>query len=203
MALATYTDLQASVASWLSRADLTDQIPDFIALAESAIGTDVRLRDQLTVTTLATVASQEYVALPTDWLEFKYIKHAGTALTYLPPDRIRGQNEAPGYYSSAQMMNYSIEGSRLLLSPAPAAVITLDVSYYAKLPALSATPTNYLLTKYPQIYLYKALANASRFLMDDQRAMYWDSQYEAEVQKAHGADLRALSSGSPLTVRTR
>ena len=37
MALANYSDLQSAVAGWLNRTDLTSQIPDFIALAESKL----------------------------------------------------------------------------------------------------------------------------------------------------------------------
>ena len=35
MALATYDNIAASIADWLNRSDLTDQIPDFITLASN------------------------------------------------------------------------------------------------------------------------------------------------------------------------
>ena len=44
MALANYADLTASVANWLNRTDLTAIIPDFVAMAESDISRDLRLR---------------------------------------------------------------------------------------------------------------------------------------------------------------
>ena len=37
MALSTYTDLQASVANWLHRSDLTAVIPDLVGLAEGRL----------------------------------------------------------------------------------------------------------------------------------------------------------------------
>ena len=43
MALTTYSELQAAVASWLHRDDLTAQIPDFIRLAEA----DMQVRAKL------------------------------------------------------------------------------------------------------------------------------------------------------------
>ena len=43
MALSSYSDLKASVASWLHRDDLTTQIPDFICLAEA----DMQVRAKL------------------------------------------------------------------------------------------------------------------------------------------------------------
>ena len=35
MAISNYTELKTAVANWLDRDDLTDRIPEFIALAES------------------------------------------------------------------------------------------------------------------------------------------------------------------------
>ena len=44
MALATYSDLKTSIANWLDRSDLTDVIPDFIALAETRHKRDFKIR---------------------------------------------------------------------------------------------------------------------------------------------------------------
>ena len=41
MGLSTYADLKASLADWLHRADLDPVIPDFIVLAEEAMGRDL------------------------------------------------------------------------------------------------------------------------------------------------------------------
>ena len=135
MALANYTDLQASVASWLNRADLTAQIPDFIALAESSIGNDVRLRDMVTTGTLTTVVAQNYVTLPADWLEFIDIRYGDKPLKLVSSNEITVRSS-----DTDTAMFYAIEGNRLLLAPVPNAVVTLDITYYARLPALSVTP---------------------------------------------------------------
>jgi len=44
MSLANYTDLLASVATWLNRTDLTSVIPDFVTLAEERIARDLAER---------------------------------------------------------------------------------------------------------------------------------------------------------------
>ena len=44
MALATYADLQGEIASWLRRADLSAEIPTFIALAEAQMNRRLRVR---------------------------------------------------------------------------------------------------------------------------------------------------------------
>ena len=54
MALANYADLQASVANWLHRADLTAVIPDFVAIAEARMSADLDARDMDITTSLST-----------------------------------------------------------------------------------------------------------------------------------------------------
>ena len=48
MPIATYTDLQSSVADWLNRSDLSAVIPTFIQLAEAKFNRELRTRDMLT-----------------------------------------------------------------------------------------------------------------------------------------------------------
>lgn len=198
MALSNYTDLQASVASWLNRTDLTAQIPDFIALAESSIGNDVRLRDMVTTGTLTTVVAQNYVNLPADWLEFVDIRYGDQPLKLVTSNEITVRSS-----DTDTAMFYAIEGNRLLLAPVPNAVVTLNITYYARLPALSNTATNAVLTKYPQIYLAKSLAWAFKYLMSADKAVLWEGLYKQAVSEAQSSDDAGNSSGSPLRIRTR
>ena len=198
MALTTYSELQASVASWLNRTDLTAQIPDFIALAESSIGTDVRLRDMVTTGTLTTVVAQNYVDLPADWLEFKDIRYGDQPLKLLSSNEITLRSS-----DTDTAMFYAVEGNRLLLAPVPNAVVSLDITYFARLPALSVTPTNAILTKYPQIYLAKSLCWAFKYMMSDDKAAVWEGLYKQAVSDATSSDDAGTFSGSPLRIRTR
>ena len=43
MAIGTYAELQTAVANWLDRDDLTDRIPEFIALAEAKMNRVLRI----------------------------------------------------------------------------------------------------------------------------------------------------------------
>lgn len=46
-----YSTLKQGIADWLARADLTSQIPTFIALAESRINRELRTRQMQTTVT--------------------------------------------------------------------------------------------------------------------------------------------------------
>ena len=67
MALANYTDLQASIADTLNRDDLTTKIPDFIAMAEGIMNRSVRhwrMEDRATA-----LLDTQYTALPLNFAE--------------------------------------------------------------------------------------------------------------------------------------
>jgi len=60
MAISTFAELKTAAANWLDRSDLTDRIPEFIALAEARFNRILRIRDMETVSTsISTVAGNE------------------------------------------------------------------------------------------------------------------------------------------------
>lgn len=196
--ISNFTELKAAVALYLHRTDMDAQIPDFITMAESSIANEVRLRDQVTISSAVTVPGQPYVALPADWLQFVYVSRDSCPLQYITPDALRSLSKESGNTS-----RYSIEGARLLLNPTPSGADTIDFAYYARIPALSVTPTNFLLTKHPQIYLSKALSWAFKFIMSEPQSSAWDAIYSQAIADAKSAENASLVSGSPLSIRVR
>jgi len=51
MAISTFAELKTAAANWLDRSDLTDRIPEFIALAEARFNRILRIRAMETVST--------------------------------------------------------------------------------------------------------------------------------------------------------
>lgn len=202
MALANYTDLQASLANWLHRTDLTAVIPDLIVLAEARLARDLRLRSQVVSTTLSTVANQRSVTFPTDWLEFENVTLVGNPDSNLVYVNIQYlDDQFPGNAATGKPVVCSIEGQALLLGPTPDAVYTISTLYYQRWPALATTPTNWLLSNHPSLYLFAALAEAAPFLQDDGRAALWEGKYAADVAKLQISDDAGQFSGSGLRVR--
>ena len=119
MALSNYTELQASLANWLNRSDLTTEIAnDFIVLTEKDFNSKLRVRKQISQTTITINA--ETANLPTGFLQVRdfYIL-SGTqkhSLTYMTPpqmDQIRGTN------TSGMPRVYTILGDTFRFSPKP------------------------------------------------------------------------------------
>lgn len=201
MALDTYTGLKAVVADYLARTDLTSQIPDFITLHESRMNKVLRTRHQETVDSAFTINSATE-ALPTDFLEartFILSSSPNVVLEYLSPTDLE-TTYASG--AAGKPLNFSIIGSNFKFGPSPDATYTGILTYYAKIPALSASnATNWLLTNYPDLYLYGTLLEAEPFLKNDSRIVTWMGMYDRAIAGLSQADERARWNGSPLSTR--
>lgn len=184
MALSTYTELQASVASWLNRSDLTAQIADFIALAEAVLKRRLRRK---TVRASVPVASAS-VSLPTDCAELRSISFVSSSLYRDLPIRIgtpeqlaetRARSAPTGRPIAAAVI-----AGQLVFAPAPDAVYTADLTYFQQLTPLSVgAPTNTLLTEAPDAYLFGALLQSAPYLEHDERIPVWQSKFDAAIDE--------------------
>ena len=67
MAVSTYTELKASIANWLNRSDLSDEIADdFIKLTEADYNAKLRIREMEQIDTVTINA--ETVTVPTGFI---------------------------------------------------------------------------------------------------------------------------------------
>ncbi len=202
MALSTYTDLQASIAAWLHRSDLTSVIPDFVALAEARIARDLRIRSMINSATIATVAGTQSASLPTGWLEFENVTLAASPdrnLNYVPIQHLNEKYPDNAYTGTPVV--YSVEGDTILFGPTPDTAYDVPVIYYKRFDALSTTPTNWLLTNHPSIYLMASLCESAPYIMDDARVALWEQKYAADVARLQQVDDQGQASGSVLRVR--
>jgi hypothetical protein len=197
MALDTYTNLQAAVASWLARADLTTQIPDFITLAEAKLNRTLRTR-QMEQRSTATAA--EYMELPTGFLEIRSIQTNGTP-QYTLEQRAPFELDALDDGVAGRPSRYCLLANQIRLAPVPDSTYTLELDYYEVIPPLASNSTNWLLAASPDIYLYGALLEAAIYILDDPRVPQWQAGYTQVINQLQTSDRRARWSGSPLQVR--
>lgn len=203
MAIANYSDLQASVAAWLNRTDLTAVIPDFVTLAEERIARDLRARRQLVNASLMTVAGVQFVTVPTDFLEAENIgissTNPPTALSVVTPEYM--DRRFPAGYNTGIPVVYSFLGNTIQFGPTPDAVYTVSLDYYQRL-SLAVTATNWLLTNHPGIYLNACLVEGSAYMMDLEKAQAYDARYRSAVDDLQNSDDRSVRSGSAMRVRS-
>ena len=200
MALDTYSNLKTSIASWLHRADLTSQIPDFINLCEVKFNRTLRL-STMEVRSTATL-DEQYEEVPTDFLEMRSIHVTGGSggmLAYLSPQQANDNYKTT---DTGIPRFYTIVDGSICFIPSPSGSFDMEMLYYKAIPALSdAATTNWMLTNHPDVYLYGSLKEAEAFIKNDPRLGIWKQQYEEAISQVMAADLRSRWSGSPMQIR--
>lgn len=197
MALANYTDLKATVASYLARADLTSEIPDFILMAEAKMNRLLKAQSMETKSAAFSI-NAEYVNVPTDFIEARNFYITSTSpdrvLRYMTPDQM-----TEAYDASGECSYYSVVGGQFRFAPPPAAIYTATLIYYIKIPAMASNATNWLLTAHPDAYLYGSLLEAESRIQNDPRIPLWKAAFDEAVAQINKVSNNSRFGGSMAT----
>lgn len=155
-AFADLLDLRTAVVEHVGRADIADVFPRLVALAEAAFSRRLRLRDQIATATLTFTGGA--APLPADFAEAIGLYDAsGAEYVAQPLQQVKTSGSSAFYaITGAQIVTYSGAGDRTL-------------EYYATIPTLTdggMTDTNWLLARYPGIYLYGVALEAAKYIKD-------------------------------------
>mgnify|MGYP003136349999 CR=1 FL=1 len=208
MAISTYSELKTAVANWINRDDLTDRIPEFIALAEARFNRMLRVSAMEGLYTADTVKAQRNYNLPPRYLQMRSLRlnrDPLVVLTYLTPemmDRVWA-GSAVGIPKA-----YTIKANDIFLGPAPSSVYEMEMDYFRKFDALSTSnATNWVMINAPDVYLYGSLLEAEPFIMNDKRMALWaasfykaidDIQLQNDKDRYSGSEMRVMNtSGYP------
>lgn len=184
MAIGTYTELQAAVAGRMNRGDLGSAVTEGIAACVGRLNRDLRHPEMVTVNT-SFAASARLTSLPTDYLQME----SPPILNYNGVQElefISGALDAriDDRRTSGIPKRYSIRGTKIELSPTPSGAFTLELSYFGAITQFSnGSDTNWLLTKYPDVYLYGSLVHTALLMMDDQRLNYYKPIFEEALSE--------------------
>lgn len=170
-----YTQLLEAIASWLHRNDLSTPAPTFVQLAEARLRRELRMSRFAGIATLTVLAGQSAVDLPADYLE-------GRALTGGSGDWTMRSAEALARLKAngSSDQDYTVVGGQIVLPFNVGGNTDLTLAYYKAITALTTTPTNWLLTNHPDVYLWPALAEAAVYTQDDAL----EAKYEARAARA-------------------
>ena len=187
MALDTYANLQTAIASWAwntGNADFTANVPDMIALLEARLNRELRVADMEATATITLTSGAG--TLPTDFLEARRVV-ANTApkavLQLVPPDF--ADDRFP--YNDAAYPRYcTIIGSTIKTYPTSTADLTL--AYFQRIPPLASNSTNWLLTKWPDVYLYGSLLEGADFMRDGEELQKFAARFSAAIESLRKSD---------------
>jgi hypothetical protein len=203
MALTTLADLNAEIGDWLNRDDITAKYPIFVRMVESRLhrilnGKEARVQSDISLTGPTFTLPTGIKELVSIWINSTVF--AGT-LDVVSPERLnfyRSQYQGVGipvYFANV--------GDTLTFVPAPDATYTATIIYDAELvPLVNAGDTNWVMTFYPDIYLFGTLMAAEAYLKNDERIALWEGQFEtalAELEKAR--DRAEYGANTPLVRR--
>ncbi len=194
-----YAGLQSAIASWSNRDDLTAQLPQFIEFAEARINRDLRHfgmenRAQATCT-------GPYFPLPCDWLQTIRVVCDGEPLRLI--DGVTMERMVAAGAGGTKTKYYRHSERNLQLYPVPNNA-TITMEYIGKVPPLSdAEPENWLLTEFPDIYLYACLMQVASFLADTEQLGVWGQGYGEAVLQANKSSTISEWSGTGLKVYSR
>ena len=206
MSLSTYAEVKTSIANWLNRSDLTDEIADdFIKLVESEYNSKLRIKAMLNSDSSFSIDA-ETVAVPSGFLQVRdfYIVQGAVkySLTYMAPTQM---DQIKGGSTTGRPNVYTILGDNFRFSPTPDTTYTATLNYYKAIAALSdSATTNYILTNHPGIYLYGSLYHAANFLggIDPSKLQNWLQLYQTGLERIERNDKEDQWSGSPLQTRS-
>ena len=203
MTITNFGTLKTAIADTLNRDDLTSVIPQFVSLAQAQFNRKIRSHRQITRGSLT--INTQFEALPADWLETIRITMDANpirVLTQISMDDLTRYRTAIDNTTDAPVY-FSHNGTDIELFPTPSTSFTGEITYYAKITALSAdADTNWLLTNNPDVYLYGSLVHTAPYLKDDARIALWAgllAQAMSEIED----ETAAARFGSPLRMRMR
>lgn len=185
-------------------------ITDVINEACREIARQHDLRQLETSSSVALVAGTQAYALPATFARprFTYIINPDDStkiefLNQISYDEFRDKYGIAASSTQADPVEYTIWGNvtaPLLVGPTPDQSITLWLDYYA-IPvdlaadgdsnALTADASANALTAPWHAVLYRAIARASRFMLEDERAAMFDHEYQIELDKVLAEQNRA------------
>jgi hypothetical protein len=202
--ITTYEGLQAAVADYLNRQDLTDQIPAFVTLAEASFNRELRVRDMMVRAN--TTSDAENICLPDDFLE-AYSLALTPGTTPQAALRYMSEKESNAIKASGMpppVIGYTVIDGMFELVPAPGGDVELRLVYYARIPSLGElTTTNWLLRKSPDLYLYSTLLQTAPYINDAQRLQTWASIRASLMEAMHMESEGAMRPGSGLHAMAR
>jgi len=205
MAITNYGELKSAVGDFLNRSDLTSVIPTFIDFAEAEINRTLRVRQMVARAEAAIDA--RFSAVPSDFIEAKdLVIVTGTPVTPLQfvTQQEMAQIRNTEIASAGKPKYFSVVGAQFEFVPTPDAEYSLEMSYFAKIDALSSdTDTNWLLTDYPDLYLYTSLTHSAPYLKDDERLTIWAGLAQKAREQLISRDTSASFNGSTPTMRVR
>jgi hypothetical protein len=209
MSVSNFGDIKGAVESAMGRSDIPSYVWTFMV---KDLNRDTQFLDDETSEMIQTttnpvqlpVVSEASSLKATRVLSAKLIQ--GNRETILEPlhDYARAQSETgtPRYYSIVN--EYNSTHPWMLFTPAPDGTYDVEVRFsYQRADFSSDTSTNFLVLRYPDLYVYNALIHASVWAADEAKAEMYGVMYKRSLDEAKKDDRQRRGQGYIVSRNTR
>ena len=203
----TYNSLILDVQQYLERNDsaVTNQIPEFIMLAEFEIAQQIKTLGQMQVAESTMTASNPVIPKPARWrktvsmnltnngqIQPVFLRKYEYLRQYSPSSTTTG---IPLYYADYNYDNW-------IVAPTPDQNYTFEVLYYERLAPLSNdNQTNWITINAPNAMLFGTLLQAILFVKNDQRQIF-QQKYQEAMQTLKQEDQLRLADRQAIAIES-
>lgn len=199
----TYAELQASIQRWMNDSTTyASVIGEIIALTERRLSRELSSPDMEGSTTLS--LTNGTTALPSDFLEMRkaYIVFNNRRYPLEPEteqDFTQAFNEVA--VTGAVPTRFNVSAGNFSVRPI-ADTYPVAITYKQALPALSdANPSNWLLAKWPDLYISASIATAALFGFEDARLPLLSANADALVDEINTTGRKSRYGTGPLVAK--
>jgi hypothetical protein len=147
---------------------------------------------------LAITVTGNIATIPADCLELIRVQVSGEyPMGYTAEEGQLRLLKAGGGSGSAR--KYTQQGLNLLFFPTVTDGTAIAGRYYKKAADISSNTLNAAFSRYPDIWLYAALAESAPFIGEDGRLPLWKAQYAGRLMAALANERARFTHGSRLT----
>jgi hypothetical protein len=203
VSITNYAELQTAINNWSDRKDLADRNPEFISLAEAKFNRNLRLMEMEAIVTGTLSAASTTIAFPSDCLQITKLQINGSVkytIEQTTKNLLITDYPDPGSGTPAE---YAINGNQIEIRPPADSDYTYELSYYQKIPDLATNSTNWLLTLYPDAYLYGCLLEVAPYLKNPEETAVWSAQYNKVMIQMIKTDKTSRFGAGPIRMRVR
>ncbi len=192
-----YSELQAAIASWMNRDDLTDVIPGFIDLCEAEVNRQLRTADQENELIIVPADGQIEALIPPGYEGFRAVR-VDQILRYKTPHAL----DTPPPYSD-RVRYYTLIDNKIRFNQTLTSEQQIELLNYAQVPALTDFDvSNWLLQAHEDVYLFGSLRYAERYVKNPANAEQMQSVFIDKLGQVIERDKRDRWSGDTLQMKS-
>ena len=208
MQFANYTDFRTAVLKMIEGSDQVtssisiDTLDMLIALGETYVyngppglrSATMQAPLSLTVAANAVVLPSDCLAVEAAWLS------PDEPLEAVSEEELRSKAK---WNQGGSVRQYAMAGTGLIFGPTAANGTVLQGRYYRRPADLKTAGLNSTFSKYPEVFLFAALAKSAPFIGDDERIPMWEMQFTQYMNSANTLERNFAYMGSRLRQRAR